>query len=169
MNTMKKLYARVAFVAVVAAFTLSAAPVHAGLFDFAQGRVAAPGTELHELGTQALTSGLDGVSYFTNGEGGVMKVRAMEMTNGDLRVSVKKVHIPKDYVAATQPQAMEAELTLKELDTLADQQPWIGGYAVLPHNEGMKAYQTGVMVENEHRRSKTSAYNNNRSECCWGF
>ena len=170
MNTFKGIYVHIVTVTVVmVALNFSAGPAVAGLFDFTKGTVAQPGTELHDLGTQALTSGLDGISYFTNGEGNVMKVQAKEMTNGDLRVSVNKVHIPRDYVAENANQSMEAERTLKELDTLAEQQPWIGGYAVLPHNEGMKAYQTGVMVENEQRRSESGAYDNNRATCCWGF
>ncbi|VFQ42767.1 hypothetical protein [Desulfoluna butyratoxydans] len=170
MRTFKGITFHIVTVTVVmVAFSFSSGPAVAGLFDFTKGTVAQPGTELHELGTQALMSGLDGISYFTNGEGNVMKVQAKEMSNGDLRVAVNKVHIPRDYVSENTEQVMEAEQTLKELDVLADKQPWIGGYAVLPHDEGVKAYQTGVMVENERRRSATGAYDNNRSDCCWGF
>ena len=154
MNTIKKFYAHVLSVAVVmVSLAMSAAPAVAGAFDFTQGRVAAPGTELHALGTQALDTGLGGISYFTNGEGRVVEVRAKEMANGDLRVTIKKVYIPENYIARTHDQTLEAERTWKSLETLAGQQPWVGGYAVLPHNEGVKAYKFGIMVEKEFTRN----------------
>ncbi|SCX80092.1 hypothetical protein [Desulfoluna spongiiphila] len=153
MKTMKKAYLHVVFAAVVAAFVMAAAPAQAGIFDFTQGRVAVPGTELHELGTEALDRGLGGISYFTNGEGRVVEVRAKEMANGDLRVAVRRVHIPKNYVADTHDQTLEAERTWQSLADLSEQQPWVGGYAVLPHNEGVKAYKFGVMVETEFNRN----------------
>ena len=169
MNTMKRLYAHVlTFAIVMMALTMTAGPAVAGIFDFTQGKVAVPGTELHALGSQALESGLDGISYFTNGEGRVVKVQAKEMTNGDLRVSVKETHIPKGYIAGTQNHALEAERTLKSLEALADKQPWVGGYAVLPHNAGVEAYKLGVTVESELRRD-AGAYNDDRTECCWGL
>lgn len=135
------------------ALTMTAGPATAGFFDFTRGQVAQPGTELHALGTQALTTGLGGVSYFTNGEGRVIEIRAKEMLNGDLRVTKKRVYIPKNYVAKTHDQSLEAERTWDRLQDLAGQQPWVGGYAVLPHHEGIKAYKFGVMVETELRRN----------------
>lgn len=153
MKTVKRAYVHVFFTAVIAAFVMAVTPAHAGLFDFTQGRVAAPGSDLHALGTEALDRGLGGVSYFTNGEGRVVEVRAKEMANGDLRVAVRRVHIPQNYVADTHDQTLEAERTWNSLATLSEQQPWVGGYAVLPHDEGVKAYKLGVMVENEFNRN----------------
>lgn len=154
MNTIKKFYAHLLSVAVImVALTMTSAPAVAGFFDFTQGRVASPGTDLHALGSQALDTGLGGISYFTNGEGRVVEVRAKKMTNGDLRVTIKKVYIPQNYIAKTHDQTLEAERTWTSLENLADQQPWVGGYAVLPHNEGVKAYKIGVMVEREYTRN----------------
>lgn len=154
MNTIKKMYVHVlSFAVVMVAFSMTAGPAVAGLFDFTQGRIAAPGSELHELGTEALDAGLGGVSYFTNGEGRVVEVRAKEMASGDLRVSIRKVHIPKNYVADTRDLTDEAEATWNSLEQLAGEQPWVGGYAVLPHNEGVKAYKFGVMVETEFNKN----------------
>ncbi len=140
-------------ITMIFALSMVPAPAMAGFFDFAQGRVAAPGTELHALGTQALERGLRGISYFTNGEGRVVEVRSKEMANGDLRVSIKRVYIPKNYIATTHDQTLEAERTWNNLETLAGEQPWVGGYAVLPHNDGVKAYKFGVMVETEFNRN----------------
>lgn len=154
MNTIKRFYVHVLSVAVVmVALTMTASPAVAGIFDFIQGRVAAPGTELHALGTQALDTGLGGISYFTNGEGRVVEVRAKEMVDGDLRVSIKKVYIPKNYIAKTHDQTLESERIWKSLESLSGQQPWVGGYAVLSHNEGVKAYKFGMMVEREFNRN----------------
>jgi len=170
MNIIKRFYIHIlSFAIVMMALTMAAGPAVAGVFDFTQGKVAAPGTELHALGSQALESGLGGISYFTNGEGLVVKVQAKEMTNGDLRVSVKETNIPEGYIAGTQNQTLEAERTLKSLETLANQQPWVGGYAVLPHNEGVEAYKLGVTVESELRRSGGDAYNDTRTDCCRGL
>lgn len=156
MKTIKRLYIHaISIAAITMALFVTAGPVSAGFFDFTQGRVAQPGTELHALGTESLESGLGGVSYFTNGEGRVVEVRAKEMTNGDLRVSVRRVYIPKNYIADTHDQTLEAERTWNTLEELAGTQPWVGGYAVLPHNEGVKAYKYGVMVEDELRRNDT--------------
>jgi hypothetical protein len=149
MNTIRKFYVHGLIALIMVAFSLTATPAIAGVFDFSQGRLAAPGSELYALGTEALESGLGGISYFTNGEGRVVEVRAREMTNGQLRVSIRRVHIPKKYIAKTHDQTLEAERTWNSLESLAGQQPWVGGYAVLPHNEGVKAYKFGVMVEQE--------------------
>ncbi|SCY70806.1 hypothetical protein [Desulfoluna spongiiphila] len=138
------------------ALTVTAGPASAGFFDFTQGRVAQPDTDLHALGTQALNTGLGGISYFTNGEGRIIEVRAKEMPNGDLRVSQRRVYIPKNYVAKTHDQTLKAERIRNSLAELADQQPWVGGYAVLPQSEGAKAYKYGVMVETELRRNHQS-------------
>lgn len=155
MNTIKKMYVHLlSFAVVMVALSMTAGPAVAGLFDFTQGRIAAPGSELHELGTEALDAGLGGVSYFTNGEGRVVEVRAKEMANGDLRVSIRKVHIPKNYVADTRDLTDEAESTWNNLEKLAGEQPWVGGYAVLPHNEGVEAYKFGVMVEKEFNKNR---------------
>jgi len=135
------------------ALTLTAGPATAGFFDFTQGRVAQPGTELHALGSHALKTGLGGISYFTNGEGRVVEIRAKKMVNGNLRVSSRRVYIPKNYIAKTHDQTLEADRTWKRLENLADRQPWVGGYAVLPQNEGIKAYKYGVMVETELKRN----------------
>ena len=154
MNTIKKIYVHVLSITVVmVALAMTADLAVAGAFDFTRGRVAAPGTELHALGTQALDTGLGGISYFTNGEGRVVEVRAKEMANGDLRVTIKKVYIPENYVARTHDQTLEADRTWKSLETFAGEQPWVGGYAVLPHNEGVKAYKFGIMVEREYNRN----------------
>lgn len=166
MNIDKKNYFHVLSVTVLmVAFTMIAGPAVAGVFDFTHGKVASPGTELHALGVQALEEGLGGISYFTNGEGRVVKVQAKEMANGDLRVAMKEANIPQGAIAGNQNQAMEAERTLRNLETLAGQQPWVGGYAVLPHNEGVKAYQFGVMVEKE----RAGVYQDNRADCCRGL
>ena len=141
---------------VLLALALTASPATAGFFDFTQGQVAQPGTNLHAIGNQALNTGLGGISYFTNGEGRVIEVRAKEMPNGDLRVSQRRVYIPKNYVAKTHDQTLKAERIRNNLAELADQQPWVGGYAVLPQNEGAKAYKYGVMVETELRRNHQS-------------
>ncbi|WP_300673106.1 hypothetical protein [Desulfoluna sp.] len=153
MKTLKKFYIHGLLAVVMVAFSMTATPAVAGFFDFTQGRVADPGSELHALGSQAIERGLGGISYFTNGEGRVVEVRAKEMINGDLRVSVRRVHIPENYVAETHDQTLEAERTWNSLESLAGQQPWVGGYAVLPHNAGVKAYKFGVMVENELSRN----------------
>lgn len=154
MNTLKRFYTHFLYVAIVAvALIMTAGPSIAGVFDFTEGRVAAPGTDLHALGTKALQQGLGGISYFTNGEGRVVEVRAKEMPNGELRVSIHKVFIPENYVARTHDQTIEAERTWNRLEELAGQQPWVGGYAVLPQNEGIKAYKFGVMVEKEFNRN----------------
>lgn len=150
MKIFKKLWNHLMVITVVMmALSMASSPAVAGFFDFAQGRVAAPGTELHALGIQALENGLGGISYFTNGEGRVVEVRSKKMGNGDLRVSIKRVYIPKNYIADTHDQTLEAERTWNNLENLAEEQPWVGGYAVLPHNEGVKAYKFGVMVETE--------------------
>ena len=154
MNTVKKYFIHALFAAIVmVALNMNAGPAVAGVFDFTHGKIAAPGTELHALGVQALEDGLGGISYFTNGEGRVVKVQAKEMANGDLRVSIRKVHIPQNYVADTRDLTDEAERTYGRLEELAGENPWVGGYAVLPHNEGMKAYKFGVMVETEFNRN----------------
>jgi len=154
MNTLKRCYIHFLSVAVVmVALAMTAGTGMAGVFDFTQGRVASPGTDLHALGSEAIEQGLGGISYFTNGEGRVVEVRAKEMTNGDLRVSIRKVHIPQNYVADTRDLTDEAERTYGRLEELAGENPWVGGYAVLPHNEGMKAYKFGVMVETEFNRN----------------
>lgn len=154
MEFLKRFYTQFLFVAIVAmALSLAAGPAVAGIFDFAHGRVAAPGSDLYALGTRAIDEGLGGVSYFTNGEGRVVEVRAKEMINGDLRVSIRKVYIPKNYVADTHDRTLEAEQTYSRLEELAGQSPWVGGYAVLPHHEGVKAYKFGVMVETEFNRN----------------
>lgn len=154
MKHTKSFYAPLFAAAVVLlALTLTAGPATAGFFDFTRGQVAQPNTALHALGTQALNTGLGGVSYFTNGEGRVIEIRAKEMPNGDLRVTKKRVYIPKNYVAKTHAQSLEAERTWDRLQDLAGQQPWVGGYAVLPHHEGTKAYKLGVTVETELRRN----------------
>jgi hypothetical protein len=167
MNVIKKIYVHVLTVAIVmVALSMNPGSAVAGVFDFTHGKVAAPGTELHALGNQALEEGLGGISYFTDGEGRVVKVHAKKMTNGDLRVSVKEANIPKHHTAINKQQSLEADRTLKSLETLAGQQPWVGGYAVLPHHEGAKAYQFGVMVESENRRGGARAYEDNRADCC---
>lgn len=154
MKTIKKMYAHLlTLVAVTATIALTSVTSSAGIFDFTQGQVAAPGTELHALGSQALDNGLGGIGYFTNGEGRVVEVRAKKMANGELRVSIHKVYIPQNYVARTHDQTLEAERTWNRLEVLAGQQPWVGGYAVLPQNEGVKAYRFGVMVEKEFNRN----------------
>jgi len=166
MNTVKKYFIHALFAAIImVALNMNAGPAVAGVFDFTHGKIAAPGTELHALGVQALEDGLGGISYFTNGEGRVVKVQAKEMANGDLRVAMNEANIPQGAIAGNQHQAMEAERTLRNLETLAGQQPWVGGYAVLPHNEGVKAYQFGVMVETE----RAGAYQDNRADCCRGL
>ena len=158
MKIIKKFYVHLLSIGVVmVALSMTTTPAIAGFFDFTQGRVAEPGTELHELGTQALENGLGGISYFTNGEGRIVEVRGKAMANGDLRVSVKRVFIPKNYVADTFDKTLEAERTLQELETLAGDQPWVGGYAVLPHNEGVKAYNLGVTVERELNRNHNNS------------
>lgn len=170
MNIIKKIYFHVLTAAIVMmALSMNPGPAMAGVFDFTHGKVAAPGTELHALGSQALEDGLGGISYFTNGEGSVMKVSAKKMSNGDLRVSIKETNIPQNSMAWDQQQVMEAERTLNSLDTLAGEQPWVGGYAVLPHNEGVKAYQFGVMVEKERRSQDSRTYHDNRADCCRGL
>jgi hypothetical protein len=154
MNSMIKMYGKVLSVVIVMmALIMICAPVNAGTIGFTEGEVAAPGTELHELGTKAIEEGLGGISYFANGEGQVLKVQAEEMDNGDLRVTVKETMIPKGYVSKTQSQTLEAERILTDLETLTDKQPRVGEYAVLPHNEGMKAYEFGVMVEKESHQA----------------
>lgn len=168
MKTLKKIYRYALCVALVmAALSITAVPSVAGVFDFTKGKVATPGTELHALGSQALEAGIDGIGYFTNGEGRVLQVQAKEMASGDLRVLVKQVQISRGDVAGTP--ALDAERALKQLEALAGQQPWVGGYAVLPHHEGAKAYQTGVMVEAERRRGDVGAYTDNRADCCRGL
>jgi len=138
---------------VTVAITLAAGSAVAGIFDFAHGRVAAPGSDLHALGTEAIEEGLGGTSYFTNGEGRVVEVRAREMPNGELRVTVRRVYIPENYVAKTHDGTLEAERTYSRLEELAGESPWVGGYAVLPHNEGYEAYKFGVMVETEFNKN----------------
>lgn len=154
MNILKRFYTHFLPAAIVMlALLMTAAPAVAGFFDFTHGRVASPGTDLHALGTKAIEQGLGGISYFTNGEGRVVEVRAKVMASGDLRVSIRKVYIPQNYVAKTHDQTLEAERTWSRLEELAGQNPWVGGYAVLPHNEGVKAYKFGVMVETEFNRN----------------
>ncbi|VVS94112.1 hypothetical protein [Desulfoluna spongiiphila] len=157
MNSMKRCVVRFLPAAmVILAVTLAAGPAAAGLFDFTHGRIAAPGSDLYALGTEAIEQGLGGTSYFTNGEGRVVEVRAKEMASGDLRVTVRRVHIPKNYVADTHDGTLEAERTYTRLEELAEESPWVGGYAVLPHNEGYDAYKFGVMVETEFNRNHSS-------------
>lgn len=170
MKTLKKIY-RCALCAalVMVALSITAVPSVAGVFDFTKGKVATPGTELHALGHQALEAGIGGIGYFTNGEGRVLQVRATEMANGDLRVFVKQVQIMRGDIAGTGRPSLDAERALKQLEALAGQQPWVGGYAVLPHHEGAEAYQTGVMVEAERRRGDIEAYTDKRAACCRGL
>lgn len=154
MNILKRFFMHLLSVVVVlVALVMTAGPSVAGVFDFTYGRIAAPGTDLHALGSKAIQEGLGGISYFTNGEGRVVQVRAKEMANGDLRVSIRKVYIPENYVADTRDQTLEAERTYNRLEELAGENPWVGGYAVLPQNEGVKAYKFGVMVEQEFNRN----------------
>ena len=154
MKSIKRTYIHFLTVAaLVLTLGMTAAPAQAGFFDFTQGRVAEPGTSLHALGDQALDKGLGGISYFTNGEGRVVKVREKKMPNGDLRVSSHKVYIPKNYIADTHDQTLEVEHAWDSLKNSVSRQPWVGGYAVLPHNLGTQAYEIGVRVETEFNRN----------------
>ena len=82
MKVIKRFYVHVLSLAVVmVALAMTSGTAVAGFFDFTQGRIAQPGTELHELGTEALRSGLGGISYFTNGEGRVVEIRAKKMAD----------------------------------------------------------------------------------------
>jgi len=157
MNILKRCVGRLLIAAMVMmAVILAAGPAAAGVFDFTHGRIASPGSDLYALGAEAIEQGLGGTSYFTNGEGRVVEVRAKEMPSGDLRVTIRRVHIPKNYVAKTHDGTLEAERTYSRLEELAEESPWIGGYAVLPHNEGYEAYKFGVMVETEFNRNHVS-------------
>lgn len=149
MNTMKRFSAYMLYVAIVMMALIMTVGPAAAVIDITDGEVAEPGSELHALGSKALEEGLGGICYFTNGEGQVLKVQAEEMENGDLNVAVAESNIPRGLTAKTQDQTAEAERIFKDLETLASQQPWVGGYAVLPHSEGAKAYEFGVMVEQE--------------------
>lgn len=157
MKALKRCVTRFLAVAlVVTAATLVAGPVSAGLFDFTYGRVAEPGSDLYALGNEALERGLGGTAYFTNGEGRVVEVRAKKMASGDLRVTKRRVFIPKNYVAKNHDETLEAEETYSRLEELAEESPWVGGYALLPQNEGYEAYKFGVMVETEFNRNHVS-------------
>jgi hypothetical protein len=139
--------------ALVLTLGMTAIPANASFVDFFQGRVAEPGTSLYALGNQALATGLGGISYVTNGEGRVVKVRAKKMPNGDLRVTSQRVYIPLNYISKTQDQTLESERVWNSLGRLASRQPWVGGYAVLPQDVGLQAYEIGVRVETELRRN----------------
>ena len=139
--------------ALVLTLSMTAIPANASFFDFFQGRVAEPGISLYALGNQTMDTGLGGISYFTNGEGRVVKVRAKKMPNGDLRVTTQRVYISPNYISKTHDQTLEAERVWNNLEKLASRQPWVGGYAMLPQDVGLQAYKIGVRVETELRRN----------------
>lgn len=170
MNIIKRLSIHiVAITVVMVALSMTATPSVAGLFDYTQGKVAKPGSDLYALGREALDKGLGGISYFTDGEGHVVKVEAKAMANGDLRVATHHTDIPKETVALNQRQTLDTEKALRNLEALASQQPWVGGYAVLPHTAGSEAYKLGVTVESELRHREGGAYHNGRTQCCNGL
>ncbi|VVS95617.1 hypothetical protein [Desulfoluna spongiiphila] len=118
-------------------------PASASGLDFLFGRKAAPGTELHALGTQAMEHNGGEATYFTNGKGRVLEVRARHTKEGFLRVSVNRTYIPENYDGSR-----TAESLYHRLARLAgaDGAVKAGRYTLIDDKNGWEAYRYGDMV-----------------------
>lgn len=120
-----------------------ATPASAAGFDFLFGPKATPGTELHALGARAMERNEGGATYFTNGKGRVLEVRARHAKDGALRVAVNRTYIPENYNGSR-----TAETLYRRLGRLAKENKAIkaGQYTLIDEENGLEAYQYGAMV-----------------------
>jgi len=124
-------------------FTL---PASASGVDFLFGRVAAPGSELLALGTTAMEHGHGDATYFTNGKGRILEVRAKTCKDGVLRVSVNRVYIPSNYNCS-----LQSEAHYQRLSQLAEEQSAVktGQYTLIDASKGRDAFRYGAMIAKE--------------------
>lgn len=121
-------------------------PASASSVDFLFGPVAAPGSELLVLGTAAMEHSHEGATYFTNGKGRILEVRAKSCKDGALRVSVNRVYIPMNYNCSEQ-----SEIHYQRLSQLAERKSAVkaGQYTLIDKSNGRDAYRYGEMIAKE--------------------
>ena len=125
------------------AFITLTSPVSASGIDFLFGRKAAPGSELHALGTTALEQNNGDATYFTNGKGRVLEVRAKTANSGTLRVSVNRVYIPRNYNGCRKSETLYDRLSQRAQDNAAVR---AGTYTLIDGKTGWEAYRYGEMI-----------------------
>jgi len=118
-------------------------PASAAGVDFLFGRAAAPGSELHALGTTAMEQNHGDATYFTNGKGRVLEVRAKTAKDGTLRVSVNRVYIPRNYNCN-----LKSETLYDRLSQLTDANTAVraGKYTLIDAKNGWETYHYGEMI-----------------------
>jgi len=123
--------------------TTAVLPTSASPLDCLFGRVATPGSELHALGTAAISRSHGDAAYFTNGKGRVLEVRARAMKDGVLRVSVDRVYIPRNYNGNAR-----SETVYDRLGQLATEKEAIraGSYVMVDAATGLEAYRYGKQI-----------------------
>ena len=107
------------------------------------GRAATPGSELHALGTVAISQNHGDATYFTNGKGRVLEVRAKAMKDGVLRVSVNRVYIPRNYNGSAKSEAIYDRMSRLSTEKEALR---AGSYAMLDATTGWDAYLYGMQI-----------------------
>lgn len=128
------------------AFTLITTQAYAGCMGAMFGRVAQEGTQLHELAMASLNQNGGADTYFTNGEGRVLDVKAKQCDDGRVRVSVERVYIPRNYITGTHDGTLAVEATYDHLHELAQTGDKLGGYTLLPNSVGADAFQCGTDI-----------------------
>ncbi|SCY34056.1 hypothetical protein [Desulfoluna spongiiphila] len=118
-------------------------PTSASPLDLLFGRAAVPGSELHALGTAAISQNHGDATYFTNGKGRVLEVRARTTEKGILRVSVNRVYIPRNYNGSA-----KSETIYDRLSQLATEKNAIraGSYTMIDETTGWRAYLYGKQI-----------------------
>ncbi|VVS94248.1 hypothetical protein [Desulfoluna spongiiphila] len=128
------------------AIALTGTQATASCMDAMFGRVAHEGTELHELAMTSLNQNGGADTYFTNGEGRVLDVKAKQFDDGRVRVSVERVYIPRNYITGTHDGTLAVEATYDRLHELAQTGDKLGGYTLLPNSVGADAFQCGTDI-----------------------
>ena len=118
-------------------------PASAAGVDFLFGRAAAPGSELHALGTSALERNHGDATYFTNGKGRILEVRARTTRDNTLRVSVNRVYIPRNYNGSRKSETLYDRLSQLAEDNSAVR---VGRYTLIDGKTGWEAYHYGDMI-----------------------
>lgn len=118
-------------------------PAWAAGIDFLFGRAAAPGSELHALGTTALKRNHGDATYFTNGKGRVLEVRARTAGDRTLRVSVNRVYIPRHYDGSVKSERLYDRLSRQVENKAAVR---AGTYTLVDRQTGWEAYRYGQMI-----------------------
>jgi len=118
-------------------------PTSASPLDLLFGSAATPGSELHALGTAALSRNHGDATYFTNGKGRVLEVRARTIKDGSLRVSVNRVYIPRNYNGSA-----KSETFYDRLSQLASEKGAVraGTYTMLDATTGWESYLYGKQI-----------------------